>query len=152
MNNYEITDDTMAVLPLGYEKTKIIEKNKEYIVEKKAYKIMDDSCIFYGSNYKGRLAAAKSILNCSYKLPILVEESSKLIFFPTKSSLEDDCCWINFSYIKEVIKNDNNCIIRFNNNKEISINTSKLSIENQLSRSTRLCYILNQRLENIKNS
>ena len=151
MNYYEINDETIAVLSIGYEKTKIIEKDNEFIVDKKAYSIMDESCMFYGSTYKGRLSAAKSILNCSYKLPILVEESSKLIFFPTKSSLEDDCCWINFSYIKEIIKDNNKCIIKFNNNKKIHINTSKLSIENQISRSTRLDYILNQRINNIKN-
>ena len=151
MNCYEINDETIAVLSIGYDRTKIIEKNKEFIVEKKAYSIMDDSCIFYGSTYKGRLSAAKSILNCAYKLPILVEESSKLIFFPTKSSLEDDCCWINFDYIQDIIKDRNNCIIKFNNNREIPINTSKLSIENQIARSTRLSYILSQRVDNIKN-
>ena len=29
-------------------------------------------------------------------VPILVEESSCLIFFPIKSSLLKDCCWIKF--------------------------------------------------------
>ena len=151
MNYYEINEETMAVISIGYEKTKIIETNNEFIVEKKGYSIMDESCMFYGSTYKGRLAAAKNILNCAYKLPILVEESSNIIFFPTKSSLEDDCCWINFSYIREIKKNNNECIIKFNNGKEICINTSKLSIENQIARSTRLNYILNQRKFSIKN-
>ena len=152
MKYYEINEETLAVLPVDYEKTKIIEKNREYLVEKSAYSIMDESCIFYGSTYKGRLSAAKSILNCAYKLPILVEETKKIIFFPTKSSLENDCCWINFSYVKNIIKNENNCIIKFSNDVEIPINTSKLSIENQISRSTRLSYILQQRIENIKNN
>ena len=44
------------------------------------------------------------MLNCSYKIPILVEESSCLIFFPIKSSLLKDCCWINLNSIKKIEK------------------------------------------------
>ena len=152
MKFYEINEDTIAIIPLEYEKTKIIEKEKEYIIEKRAYEIMDESCKYYGSTYKGRLNAAKNILNCAYKLPILVEESQKIIFFPTKSSLEEDCCWLNFNYIKDVKKIENKSIIKFKNNKEMIFDTSKLSIENQISRSTRLSYILSQRIEELKNN
>ena len=152
MDFYEINDETIAVIPIEYEKTRIIEKEHEYIIEKKAYSIMDESCKYYGSTYKGRLKAAKDILDCSYKLPILVEESHNIVFFPTKSSLEDDCCWINFNYIKDIKKIDNKCLINFSNNTEILFNTSKLSIENQISRSTRLSYIIEQRKNNIKNN
>ena len=151
MNFYEITDETMAVIPVEYGKTKIIEQNNEYLVEKKAYTIMDESCKYYGSTYKGRLKASKEILNCSYKLPILIEESHNIVFFPTKSSLEEDCCWINFNYIKDIKKNDNNCTVYFDNNKQIQFNISKLSLENQITRSTRLSYIIEQRKKFLKN-
>ena len=151
MNYYEINDETIAIIPIDCVKTKIVEVNREYIVEKKAYNIMDESCQYYGSTYKGRLNAAKKILDCSYKLPILIEETSNIVFFPTKSSLEDDCCWINFNYIKSVIKSDNKSLITFTNNKKIEFDTSKLSIENQIARSTRLSYILNSRQNSIKN-
>jgi len=150
MKKYNINEDTIAVIPVEYEKTKIIEVDSEYIIDKKAYKIMDDSCIFYGSTYKGRLNAAKNILNCSYKLPILIEESQNIVFFPTKSSLEEDCCWINFNYIKNVIKKDKRCIINFINNNQLELNISKLSIENQITRSTKLSYILQKRKEDLK--
>ena len=145
MNFYEINEDTIAVIPIGYEKTKIVEKNNEYIVDKKAYSIMDESCRYYGSTYKGRLNAAKKILDCSYKLPILIEESQNIIFFPTKSSLEEDCCWINFNYIKSLEKVANETVINFINGTNIKFNISILSIRNQISRSTRLSYIIDQR-------
>ena len=150
MNYYEINDDTIAIMPIEYGKTKIIEKEKEYIINKNAYLIMDDSCKYYGSSYKGRISAAKEILNCSYKLPILVEESHNIVFFPTKSSLELDCCWLNFNYIKHIEKSDKKSLIIFNNNKEILLDISKLSIENQIARSTRLSYIIDQRKKIIK--
>ena len=152
MDNYEISDETMAIIPIDCYKTKILEKNREYVIEKKAYNIMEDNCKYYGSTYVGRINAAKDILNCAYKLPIIVEESNSLIFFPTKSSLENDCCWINFNFVENIEKFDKKSKIYFNNNKELIFDSSKISIENQLLRSTRLGYIINQRLNRIKNN
>ena len=94
MKNYEINDETYAVISQELGKTKIIEKEKDYDVEKDAYKVMDESCRYYGSSYQGRVVASKELLNCSYKLPIIVEESSVLVFFPIKSSwVPNSCCW-----------------------------------------------------------
>ena len=73
MINYEINEDTYAVISESIGKTKIIEKDYDITIDDDAYKVMDDSCKYYGSSYVGRIEAAKSILNCSYKLPILVK-------------------------------------------------------------------------------
>ena len=150
MNEYEINDETYAVISERFGRTKIIEKDNEYKVEKDAYKIMDDGCKYYGSSYKGRLEAAKEILECSYKLPILVEESSALIFFPIKSSLLDDCCWINLNSIKFIEKVDNKTKITFKNNKEEVFDISKLSLENQIYRSSRLESVIIKRIQSKK--
>lgn len=146
MEDYEINEDTYAIIAENSKKTKIIEKESEYLVDNGAYKIMDESCQYYGSSYKGRLSAAKKILECSYKLPILVEESSCLIFFPLKSSLLDDCCWVNLNSIKKVEKCDKNSKITFNNGKEIIFEISKLSLENQIYRATRLESLIKKRI------
>ena len=147
MKNYEINDETYAVISQELGKTKIIEKEKDYDVEKDAYKVMDESCRYYGSSYQGRVVASKELLNCSYKLPVVVEESSVLIFFPIKSSLLDDCCWINLNSIKNIEKIDNNkSKITFNNDEKIELDISKLSLENQIYRSTKLESIIFKRL------
>jgi competence protein ComK len=146
MKNYEVSDETYAVIGKNGGRSKIIESFNEYDIEKDAYSVMDESCEYYGSNYKGRLKAAKSILNCSYKLPILVEESSVLIFFPIKSSLLDDCCWINLNSIQNIEKIDNKSQITFKNGKKIIFDISKLSLENQIYRSTKLESIIFKRI------
>ena len=146
MKNYEINEETYAVIAEDLGKTKIIEKDYEYDIENDAYKIMDESCKYYGSSYKGRLEAAKSLLNCSYKLPIIVEESSVLIFFPIKSSLLDDCCWINLNSIQNIEKVDNKSQITFKNGKKVIFDISKLSLENQIYRSTKLESIIFKRI------
>lgn len=146
MNNYEINEETYAIISKDIGKTTVIEKDNDYIIDNDAYKVMDESCKYYGSSYKGRLEAAKVLLDCSYKLPILVEESSVLIFFPIKSSLLDDCCWINLNSIKYIEKVDNKSQITFKNGKKIIFDISKLSLENQIYRSTKLESIIFKRM------
>ena len=146
MNNYEINEETYAIISNNVGKTTVIEKDNNYIVNNDAYKVMDESCKYYGSSYKGRLEAAKTLLNCSYKLPIIVEESSVLIFFPIKSSLLDDCCWINLNSIYNIEKVDNKSQITFKNGKKMVFDISKLSLENQIYRSTKLESIIYKRI------
>ena len=146
MNNYEINEETYAIISKDIGKTTVIEKEHDYTIDNDAYKVMDESCKYYGSSYKGRLEAAKALLNCSYKLPILVEESSVLIFFPIKSSLLDDCCWINLNSIYNIEKVDNKSQITFKNGRKMIFDISKLSLENQIYRSTRLESIIFKRI------
>ena len=146
MNYYEINEETFAVISKSYGRTKIIEENQDYEIENDAYKVMDESCKYYGSSYKGRIEGSKALLNCSYKLPIVVEESSVLIFFPIKSSLLEDCCWINLNSIKNIEKVDNKTKIVFKNGKEEVFDISKLSLENQIYRSSKLESIIFKRI------
>ena len=138
MKEYEINEETMAIIPINYFQTLVKEVDNEYIIDKKAYEIMEESCEYYGSSYKGRLTAAKKILNSSYKIPIIIEESENIIFFPTKSSLLEDCCWINYNFIKKYDKKGKKVTVTFINNEELDIDMSKLSLDNQISRSSML--------------
>ena len=138
MKNYEINDDTYAVIGENECKSRVIEKDNDYDIELDAYSVMDQSCEYYGSSYKGRLKASKNILNCSYKLPILVEESSFTIFFPTKSSLEPDCIWINYGKVKDTNNYCGKTEIVFENGKKLVVDSSLLSINNQMNRGSRL--------------
>jgi len=150
MKEYEINEETMAVIPISYYQTLVKELENEYVIEKRAYEIMENSCEYYGSTYKGRLTAAKKILNSSYKIPIVIEESENIIFFPTKSSLLEDCSWINYNFIKKYEKNGKKVTITFKNNEKICVDMSKLSLENQISRSSMLELISRKRKINQK--
>lgn len=146
MKNYEINEDTMAIIPISYYETLVKEENRELIIAENAYKIMEESCEYYGSTYKGRIKAAKKILDCPYKTPVIIEESENIVFFPTKSSTDDNCCWINGNFIKKLEKIGSKSKIIFNNDEEIIVDVSKLSLNNQISRAVRLESILRKRL------
>jgi len=144
MNDYEISDKTYAVIA-DKNKTKIIEKEKVVTIENDAYSIMDDNCKYYGSSYLGRLQAGKVILNCSYKIPILVEESRVLIFFPIKSTLDKDCCWLNPNGIYNIEQVGESSIVTFKNGKKKKFDVSKYSLENQIYKSNKLESIIYKR-------
>ena len=107
---------------------------------------MEDSCKYFGSTYEGRKESAKDILGAEYKVPIVVEDTENLVIFPTTSPYSDECVWISLKRLKKFEKVDSfNTKIIFDNNKEIIVPCSYRTIENQISRASRLDYILRMR-------
>lgn len=138
MNNYEINSFTLVVLSLSDNKSKIIETNNTYIINKSVLEIIDHSCKYFGSSYKGRNEGTKNIIGIKYKTPILIEESKNIIFFPTCSTRLNDCMWISLNNIKDYKKYKHNSKIIFKNDYELILDISYGSLENQILRSTML--------------
>ena len=95
--------------------------------------ILNKSCIFYGSSLNGRLKGSKDLLKCRYKLPIIISESNRLIFFPVNKYF-----WINFNMIESFEKKENHTIITFKNGYKRSIFVSYRVVNNQMLKSSRL--------------
>lgn len=143
---YEISKGTLAIMPNNKEDSLVYEDNERYIVSQTPYEIMESSCLYFGSSYEGRREGAKDILGAEYKVPIIVDDSDNLIVFPTTSPLSEDCVWISLKHLKKFEKVDaNNTKIIFQNDKEIIVPSSYRSIENQVSRASRLDYIIRSR-------
>ena len=146
---YEINKGTLAIVPNDLENSLVYEDNESYIINQNAFSIMEESCKYFGSTYEGRKNGAKNILCAEYKVPIVIEDSDNLIVFPTTSPSSDDCAWISLKRVKKIEKLEfNNTKIIFDNDREIIVNCSYRTIENQLSRASRLDIIL----RNHKNS
>ncbi len=145
--NYEINYDTQLLLPINDKKTKIIEQENEYEIDENINKIMEHSCEYFGSSYEGRKEGTKKLLGITHKSPIIVEESRRLIFFPTASVDNSKCIWINLEKIDKYFKLDkNNSAIRFKNGNIINLNISYGSLTNQILRASRLKYVLEERI------
>lgn len=146
---YEISKGTLAILPNEKNSSVVYEDDERYIIKETPFQIMEDSCKYFGSTYEGRKDGAKEMLGAEYKVPIVVEDSSNLIVFPTTSPLSHDCVWISLKRVEKIEKIDaNNTKIIFDNKTEIIVDSSYRTIENQLSRASRLDLIL----RNHKNS
>ena len=147
--NYEINKGTLAIVPTEKNSSLVYEDEEKYIVESDPFHIMEESCKYFGSTYEGRKNGAKNILGAEYKVPIVVEDSNNLIIFPTTSPQSEDCVWISLKRVKKIERVDHyNTKIIFDNNKEIIVDSSYRTIENQISRASRLDLIL----RNHKNS
>lgn len=138
MIEYEITEETCALIAINNECTKIIELDDEIIIKNSTSKILDYSCKYYGSSYLGRKEGSMNILKNIYKIPIIVEESRNIIFFPISSTRQNDTTWISLKNIKSYKKVDKNTEIIFKNNKKILLKISYYSLQNQILRSSYL--------------
>lgn len=143
---YEISKGTLAIVPNEKTTSLVYEDKERYLVNQTPYEIMEDSCLYFGSTYSGRKEGSKSILGAEYKVPIIVDDSDNLIVFPTTSPLSPDCIWVSLNHLKSYEKVDScNTKIIFDNGKEIIVPNSYRSIENQVSRASRLDFIMRNR-------
>ena len=148
MKDYEINDETLAIIPDDIWNSIVVEDNCNYEVERKPLEIIDYSCKYFGSSYPGRKEGSKDILNSSYKLPILVEDTRNLVFFPTTSPIDNDCSWISLKNIKEYRRLNNlQTEVEFKNGKIITVDISYNSFNNQVMRASRLESITRNRRE-----
>ena len=73
MKDYEINKETLAIIPVGDKKSKVIEKNGAYIIDSRPNKVMDESCKYYGSSFEGRQKGTSNLTGITYKAPIIVQ-------------------------------------------------------------------------------
>lgn len=151
MKDYEINEETFAIMPDDVWSSMVLEDDFKYEVNKTPLEILDYSCKYFGSSYPGRKDGSKDILNSSYKLPILVEDTRNIIFFPTSSPLDDSCTWISLGNIKDYRKvGKSKTEILFKNNKVMTVDVSYYSFNNQVMRASRLESIIRNRKEKAK--
>lgn len=145
--DYEVNYDTQIILPIESTKSKIIEYDNEYIIKHSVQEVLEHSCEYFGSSYEGRKEGTKKMLGITHKSPIIIEESQKMIFFPTTSPERSDCIWINLEKIEKYYKIDNRkSAIVFKNGDKLEFDVSYGSLSNQILRATRLKFILDERI------
>lgn len=150
MNLYEINNETNALISIGEKKTKVIENDKIFTINESVMKIIEHSCSFFGSSYLGRHEGTKKLIGVSHKSPIIIEESNKIIYFPTTSPRLYNCSWLSLRHIKNYQRNNNNTLINFENGQQIEIDISFGSFDNQYLRATKLESILRKRMKIIE--
>lgn len=145
LEQYEINSSTLAVIPVDDSISKVLEEETEYLVNQSTMKIIDASCKFFGSSFKGRSDGTKSLIGGNYKLPVVIEESRDIIFFPTSSPRLADCTWISLNNLVDYQKNNNHSLVKFKNGTLLNIEISIFSLENQVLRASRLENVLRKR-------
>ena len=147
MREYSINKNTLAVLPFGENKSIVYEKDDCFLVRQKPNKIMDDSCKYYGSSMEGRLKGTDNLIGISYKAPIIIEENSPLVFFPTSSPRLKKCAWISLNNISRYYYDEisRKSVVKFLNDETIAFSMSYNILNNQVLKANRLEYVLRNR-------
>ena len=150
MYNYEINNDTMALI-YNFDSTIVYEKNNTFKISNTIpNKIIKYSCEYFGSSFDGRVKGTNVLTGITHKVPIIIEESNDVIFFPTTSSRLKECSWIRNKYIKNYKKiNGNNVELIFINDDKLLLDCSYETINNQILRSSRLESVIRYR-KNVK--
>ena len=151
MELYEINRSTLAIISMGRTITKVLEEDGSMVISNSSFAILDHSCKYFGSSYVGRKEGSIAIMGNSYKLPIVVEESQNLVFFPTTSPEDENCIWLAINKIKSYKKKKySTTSVVFDNDTTINVPLSYGAFQNQIFRASRLCYLLNSRKNGYK--
>lgn len=147
--NYEISNSTLAIIPIDDNCCKVLETHQEFILSCSAFSIIKENCLYFGSTYSGRSKATKKLLGINYKTPIIIEEINNIIFFPLESPINSTCEWINANSIRKFYTENNpsKSIIEFYEGRLLEVSISLGSLTNQIIRSTRLQIILSERVK-----
>ncbi len=129
---YEITSSTLMLEYYNETSTKVYEVDREFVVKQTMKNIIFNSCNFYGCTYDGRIQASRKILNTNIKIPVVVEDIKKIIFFPTKAAYKDGSRWIAFNNLDKIEKNGSQTKLYFCNGKNYIVDTSYEIIHRQL--------------------
>lgn len=135
MKDYEINDSTLCIVPINERKSCVYERDGKYTVNMSCTKIIERSCLYFGSTYDGRRDASYTLLNARHKLPIIIEESNQLIFFPTAASDNPNCIWISYNNFEGIERIDSHFSrLYFKENNQFKVEVSSFIISNQIIR------------------
>lgn len=148
MKQYIITEKTAAIVGIDIHHTKIIEDTQEFIVPLSWYKIMNNSCLYYGSSFQGRIEGSRDILKKDYKVPILICEHIPIIFFSVGKQTQGECIWISLKKLLYYTVEDKKIQFHFSKNFSVYTVASKESFENQLLKAYNLEKSVFQRCKN----
>ena len=138
MDSYEINKDTVALIPKDEKHTIVYETDDSFVVDKPTLKIVEDSCEYFGSSLEGRQVGTSALVGFTHKVPVIIEESFNIIFFPTLSPRNGECSWLSYSHIYKPDKFKDKTVIELKNGKKIVVDVSTAIIDNQLYRCSRL--------------
>ena len=146
IEEYIVNYETLVIMPIDTNKSKVYEYDDVFIVNMDVNQIIKNSCLYFGSSLEGRKEGTKHLINCEMKLPIIVEDSQSLIFFPTSSYRNNKNVWISYNNLLKYTKIDNkNTMLYFKQNNNINLLVKYNIIDNQIIRCIKLEAIINKR-------
>lgn len=148
IGSYEINNETLVIMPFGKNQSKVYEISGDFIVNMSPLNIIKASCLYFGSSYEGRKESAKYTAGIEMKVPVLIEESRNIIFFPTTSCINAESIWISFQNLVRYNKiSDKDTLLIFRENRQLKVNIRYNLVDNQVVRCIKIDTLLKRRKE-----
>ncbi len=112
-----------------------LEDGKVMFLEEKPMDLINCWCIHNGSTAFGRMKAFNILTGSIQKPAILINERSRIVFFPTLSKKDKDCVWLNNQKILQTKMIDAlHTEITLITGFKLIVDSNKRTIENQMRR------------------
>jgi competence protein ComK len=151
IEEYEVNPFTMLIKPIAYGSkiySQIVEVDDEFLSPFKPLDIIKNSCEYYGCDYEGRRNGTRQLVGYAHKIPIAIDPTNRIFFFPTASPDRQECIWISHEHVENHDRiNLQETIILFKNKQSFKIPVSCRSIITQMERTAYLRTKLMQRIE-----
>ncbi|HAX72106.1 MAG TPA: hypothetical protein DCY20_01140 [Firmicutes bacterium] len=134
LSSYLITERTIIVEPYRDEKlgryiTRVIEVDKEFLVNQSPLFIINRSCRKHGVKMEQMKRHAQQLQPKQRKMTYVISTKKKIIMFPTCSvSNIKDCYYIATKHISRLIPHQGGTKIKFKNGYSIDVKSSIESI------------------------
>lgn len=134
---YRITKRTVAILPcfdMMKQSQIILEDGTDISTPLRPYQLLQLSCRQYNSSIEERIFIAKRVAGVKGKVPVVIEPTSGLVFFPTKSPKREDCEWYAWSHVREIVtvEGNPNGLIVTTDGRRIQTNATAYVLKNQI--------------------
>jgi competence protein ComK len=149
IEEYEVNPYTMFIKPVIYGSkvySEIYELEDEYLSPFKPLDIIKKSCEYFSSSFEGRKDGTKQLIGITHKVPIVIDPTNFIYFFPTTSPTRSECIWISHEHIMDYHRIDSRQTrVIFQNKQSFILPVSRSSFSNQMLRTALLKTTLMQR-------
>jgi competence protein ComK len=150
IEEYEVNPYTMFIKPVIYGSkvySQIYELEDEYLSPFKPLEIIKKSCEYFSSSFEGRKEGTKQLIGLTHKVPIVIDPTNFIYFFPTTSPTRAECIWISHEHIMNYRRIDpRQTMVTFQNKQSINVPISYSSFDTQMLRTALLRTKLMQRI------
>jgi competence protein ComK len=150
IEEYEVNPYTMFITPVVYGSkiySQIYELDDVLLSPFKPIEIIKKSCEYFSSSFEGRKDGTKQLIGITHKVPIVIDPTNYIYFFPTTSPTRSECIWISHEHIMDYSRiSPRQTQVTFQNKQTYVLPISHSSFENQMLRTALLRTKLMQRI------
>jgi competence protein ComK len=149
IEEYEVNPYTMFIKPVIYGSkvySEIYELEDKYLYPFKPLDIIKKSCEYFSSSFEGRKDGTKQLIGITHKVPIVIDPTNFIYFFPTTSPTRSECTWFSHEHVWDYRRVDSRqTMVIFRNKQSFNFPISFSSFQNQMLRTADLRMKLMQR-------